>query len=165
MENRFRVIISLGFMLVIILVVIPLTIAQGWVDVKISAYGTAVYTPYAEHISGGATMEFTVVAPPEGLDVANSISACDPQTGEICTQNLQPGDYVYIGVPKLGVDSCTIEECSESQHYLINFEGQASMLLVNATIIPEFPIALMIPFFILATLLALIYRNKHKRNS
>jgi hypothetical protein len=49
---------------------------------------------------------------------------------------------------------------SEPDHFTITFEGEARYVRLNKVDIPEFPPIIIVPLFMTATLLALIYRRK-----
>lgn len=139
---------------------LPLTFAQApWYSVKVSAYAYNLI----ENNLGGASLEFTVASPPSGSEISNTISAIYSATDENFTVNLTPGDSItvtYTG--NTYVDHVTITDGSESNYFIIDYEGEAGWLMVNGTDIPEFTPILIVPMFIAVTLLALIYRRKHK---
>ena len=142
------------------IIYLPLTNAQApWYSVKVSAYAYNLI----ENNLGGASLEFTVADPPSGLEISNTISAINSATDENFTVNLTPGDSItvtYTG--NTYVDHVTITDGSESNYYIIDYEGEAGWLLVNGADVPEFQPILIAPLFIAATLLALIYRKKQK---
>jgi len=134
----------------------PLTFAQYWDSVKVSAYGTNVI----ENNLGGASLEFIVVAPPSGSEISNTISGHHIESNENYTANLSPGDSVLMTFANMVVESYTLEAASEPNHFIIYFEGQTGWLWVNGNDVPEFSPILIAPMFITATLLSLIYRRK-----
>ena len=49
---------------------------------------------------------------------------------------------------------------SEANHFIITYEGESRSVTINRRQIPELSLVLMLPMFIGATLLALIYSRK-----
>jgi len=149
------VVASTGF-LVIALFNTPMLFAQiSWDVVQISAYGTDLVQgdTIAEQLS------FIVVAPPPGSEITNTMYVLNEDSGENYTKTLSPGDFVGITY----IDySPSIETTagSEPNHWIISYDGGARSARINYTDIPEFSPILIVPMFIAATLLALVYRRK-----
>jgi len=157
MNKKIGLIVSMILFLVIALFSSPLTFAQsaGWAEVQISAYGTNLVEgdPVPE------TFSFTVVVPPSGSEITNTVYVLNEDTGENYTKTLAPGDIVvasYIGMSP----QVSIINAAEPDHYIISYDGEATGVSINSTYIPEFSPILIVPMFIAATLLAIFYRRK-----
>ncbi len=142
--------------LVTALFFVPLTCAQTWHSVKVYAYGTN----FLENNLGIGSLEFRVVEPPSGLEIPNTISAINTKSGENYTVQLLPDQNIIITYGTFVADSLSIVEGPNSGCHQISYEGEAGWLYVNGQQIPEFPPILIVPLFMTATLLALIYKRK-----
>ena len=156
MSKKIVFVVASTLFLVTALVSAPLTFAQIFNSVQISAYGTNVI----EDNLGAGSLEFTVVVPPAGSEIPNSISAHNIASGENYTMNCSPGDGVMLTFVNLQIDTYTLTAASEPNHFIIFYEGEAGWLQVNGATIPEFSPILIVPMFITATVLAIIYRRK-----
>ena len=156
MSKKIVFVVASTLFLVTALVSAPLTFAQIFNSVQISAYGTNVI----EDNLGAASLEFTVVVPPAGSEIPNSISAHNIASGENYTMNCSPGDSITMTFLNMQVDGIRVQPASEAYHFIISYEGEAGWLWVNGSDIPEFSPILIVPMFIAATLLALVYRRK-----
>ena len=156
MEKKIGFIAISTLIIITTLFCIQLTFAQYWHSVKVNAYGTN----FLENNLGGASLEFRVVEPPSGLEIPNTICGINIESGENCTVNLLPDQNVIVTFSNMAVDHLSIEEGPESGNYIISYEGEAGWLMVNGADIPEFPPILIVPLFMTATLLAIIYRRK-----
>ena len=158
--NR-KIQLTTSFILVFILVVfsIPISLAQNeWDWCVISAYGTNL-------IEGETTpqsFKFTVEAPPTGSEILNIISL-ERGTEENYTYNLSPGDEVDVNYIDAQYDTYSFDDSSEAGHYVILYAGEARTLTVNREAIPEYSLILVVPLFLVLTLLAIIYRREHKQ--
>ena len=142
-------------LIVIIFSSMPLIFAQGqiWETCQISAYGTAI-----EEDIEVKSFRFTTVTPPAGLEIPNTIYMMDNDNGENYTITLAEGDVVVVNYEDINI--MDIEVASEQSRWTILFDGSVSFVSVNSTPIPEFSTILIVPMFVLATLLAIIYRRK-----
>ena len=142
-------------LLVIIFSSMPLIFAQSqiWETCQISAYGTAI-----EEDIEVKSFRFTTVTPPAGLEIPNTIYMMDNDNGENYTITLAEGDVVVVNYEDVNI--MDFEVASEQSRWTILFDGSVSFVSVNSTPIPEFSTILIVPMFVLATLLAIIYRRK-----
>ncbi|MCJ7614191.1 hypothetical protein MUO71_05445 [Candidatus Bathyarchaeota archaeon] len=155
MKLKIGFIVASTLFLVIALFNAPLTFAQVglWDSCQILAYGTNIEE---DHEVG--SFSFIAAVPPTGSEITNSIAVMDYDSGENYTIILSEGDIVLVIYDT--VISMNIEVASEADHYTILFEGSADYVSINSAVIPEFPTILIIPMFMTATLLAIIYRRK-----
>lgn len=142
-------------LIVIIFSSMPLIFAQSqiWETCQISAYGTAI-----EEDIEVKSFRFTTVTPPAGLEIPNTIYMMDNDNGENYTITLAEGDVVVVNYEDVNI--MDFEVASEQSRWTILFDGSVSFVSVNSTPIPEFSTILIVPMFVLATLLAIIYRRK-----
>ncbi len=163
MVNKKIELIVVSFLfLVIVLQSAPLaytqyTIIYDWC--KVSAYGTDL----EEGPSTGQSFIFIVADPPSGSNLSNEIWVHSLLTDENYSTTLSPGDRVEIRHMYGIVESKSLDPASETGYFNILYVGEASDVRINYDQIPEFQTILIVPMFITATLLALIYRRKHKR--
>ena len=148
-------------LLVTALMCVPLTFAQGtyWDYAKISAYGTNVDF-FETSTSNTQRIAFTVVTPPSGSEITNMIDVMDTDSGENYTINLSVGQRVEVNYQMANPIHNSQEPAEQSEHYIIYYEGSVSGITINAVNIPEFPPILIVPLFMTATLLAILYRRK-----
>ena len=141
--------------LVIVLFNVPSMFAQErtWESCKISAYGTEVEEEFEVNL-----IRFTAVVPPTGSEITNTIEVMDSVTRENITITLSEGDRVSINYEDVIYQN--VEVAPEEDHYTITYEGGATFISVNSTEIPEFSSIVIIPMFMIATLIALVYRRK-----
>jgi len=161
MNKKIGFIFGLILLLVNILFSAPLAFSQTavWHSVKISTCGKNVI----ENNLLGASLEYTIVAPPSGSEITNLISATNVESGENYTVNLSPDERVALIYAYVIVDKIIVEPIPESTNYIIEFEGEAWSLMINGSTIPEFPPILIAPMFMIATLLALVYKRKRTK--
>jgi len=157
MKKKIGFAVVSSLFLVIALFNVPLMFAQSisWDLCQISAYGTTLVEgdPVPEQFS------FIVVAPPSGSEITNTLYVLNEDSGENYTKNLSPGDFVNV----IYLDSSptmSIIAASEPNHFMISYDGDVYNLALNNVAIPEFSPILIVPMFIAATLLALVYRRK-----
>lgn len=156
MKHKIGITVICTLILFSILVNTPLTFAQVYESVKISAYGTGLVI----NNLAGASLEFVVANPPPGSEITNSILARRITNGENCSVNLSPGDDVLLTYANMQVDNISLVESSESGYFMISYEGEAGWLWVNATEVPEFSSILLVPLFMSLTLLGILYKRK-----
>ncbi len=161
MNKKIRFIVASTLFLVTALMCVPLTFAQGtyWDYAKISAYGTNVDF-FETSTTNTERYAFTVVVPPSGSEITNMIEVMDNDSGENYTINLSVGQRVEVNYQLANPIHNTQELAEQSEHYIIYYEGPVSGITINAINIPEFPPILILPLFMTATLLALVYRRK-----
>ena len=155
MKVKIGLIVACTMFLVIVLFNVPSIFAQerNWESCRISAYGTEVEEEFEVSL-----IRFTVVLPPTGSEITNTIEVMDSVTRENITITLSDGDRVSINYEDVIYQN--IEVASEANHYTISYEGGATFISVNSTEIPEFASIVIIPMFMIATLIALVYRRK-----
>ena len=138
----------------------PLTFAQDryWDYTKISAYGTNL-DDFATSSTNTERFAFTVVVPPSGSEINNIIEVMDTASGENYTINLSVGERVQVNYQNANPTENSQDVASDPQYYIISYEGPVSGITINSVEIPEFPPILILPLFMSATLLALIYRR------
>ena len=141
--------------IVIVLFNVPSMFAQErtWDSCQISAYGTDIEEEFEVNL-----LRFTAVVPPTGSEITNSIEVMDLGTGENVTINLSDGDRVSLIYEDVIYQN--VEVAPEANHYTITYDGGANFISVNSVEIPEFASIVIIPMFMIATLIALVYRRK-----
>lgn len=158
-KNRFT--IASLFILVIAFMSIPLTLAQTeWDYCKISAYGTGL-DDYSTSTSNQDRLAFTVVEPPSGSNITNTIEVKDNTSGENYTISLAVGERVYIDYQYRIVIENYQTPTSDPNLLIIFYEGEVAQVTINNIDVPEFPIILVVPLFMAATLTAIAYRRKN----
>ena len=147
--------------LVTALICVPLTFAQTnyWDYAKVSAYGKNL-EDFQTSTSNRERYEFTVVVPPTGSEITNTIEVMDDDSGENYTINLSVNDVVRVNYQNTNPSVNSLDPAAQSLHFNINYEGEVTGLTINTVDVPEFPPILTIPLFMIATLLALVYRRK-----
>ena len=143
------------------LVCVSLTSAQvkNWDYCKISAYGDRL-NDYSESTSNNERFEFYVAAPPTGSNITNTIEVLNYDTGENYTQNLSANNVVYVDYQFRNPIQKSLSQAAEPDHYVIIYEGEVAAVTVNRIDIPEFSPILILPLFMTATIMALIYKRK-----
>jgi len=160
MNKKIGLIVSMTLFLIIALFSAPLTFAQDsipWDYCIISAYGTDVIE---EQVGTILRTDFIVAVLPSGSNITNTIYVMNYDTGENYTKNLSAGQEVRIRYDDLVPDKFSILAGEDPGHSIIYFEGAVVRVRINTIDVPEFPAFLVIPMFIAATLLALVYRRK-----
>ena len=142
-------------LLIITLFNVPSIFAQEqiWEDCQVIAYGTNIFEDHEVE-----SFTFTAAAPPAGSEIPNTISVMDLDTGENHTITLSAGDNVLV-IYRDPINKY-IEVAAEAGHYTILYEGAATFISINSAAIPEFSSILIIPMFMIATLLAIAYKKK-----
>ena len=152
MSKKIVFVVASTLFLVVALFSTPLTFAQlPFEYCRIEAYGTLTN-------DGDNAFVFSAAVPPAGSEIPNSIVTVNYDPYENYTDNIPPGAEVIVFVTD--TTTKTFNPASEPDHYTIFFEGSVSWVTVNSETIPEFPPILIIPMFITATALAIIYRRK-----
>jgi hypothetical protein len=149
------------FILVTAFMSIPITLAQTeWDYCKISAYGTGL-DDYSTSTSNQDRLAFTVVEPPSGSNITNTVEVKDNASGENYTINLAVGERVYIDYQYRIVTENYQTPTSDPDTLIIFYEGEVAQVTINNIDVPEFPIILIVPLFMAATLMAIVYRRKN----
>ncbi len=164
MNRKIAIISVCTLFLIISSMSAPLTFAQVdyWEYCKISVYAKAL-DDYSTSSTNTQRYRFTVATPPTGSEITNTIECMNSGTGENFTDTLEDGDIVYLNYLDLVPIENRAEQAEEPNHFIINYEGEVLDLTINNVLIPEFSPILIAPMFIAVTLLALIYRRKHKK--
>jgi hypothetical protein len=158
-KNQFT--IASLFILVTAFMSIPITLAQTeWDYCKISAYGTGL-DDYSTSTSNQDRLAFTVVEPPSGSNITNTVEVKDNASGENYTINLAVGERVYIDYQYRIVTENYQTPTSDPDTLIIFYEGEVAQVTINNIDVPEFPIILIVPLFMAATLMAIVYRRKN----
>jgi hypothetical protein len=135
------VVVSTLFLFVVLS--IPLAFSQaGYATVELNVQCTDYY------FWAGNLFDFEVIAPQAGTP--NTIIASDD--AHTYTINLVPGDLVVVRVEGLTSEVMTYTEASGHLMY----SGPADSITVNEVEIPEFSSFLIVPLFVIASLLAVI---------
>ena len=100
--------------------------------VQVSAYGVNL----EEDFPNVGSFIFTVADLPAGSEILNSIAVS--HEGQNSTISLSPGERVSLIYTGRDVISISLLPASEVDHFVINYEGQALSLQINADFIPEF---------------------------
>ena len=138
---------------------VQLAFAQiHWDYCKVSAYGNNFDDFQTSGLS--ERFQFSVVAPPSGSDISNTVEVMNYETSENYTKNLSVGDIVLIRYDNINPINLTIESASEPLHHVFYYEGEVYRVRINYDDVPEFPPFLIAPLFMTATLLAILYRRK-----
>ena len=160
MNKKIGFIVASTLLLVIVLFAAPLTFAQElryWDSCKVSAYGFG----FTEMETGDIrSISFNVAAPPSGSDITNTLEVMDYVTGENYSITLSTDDPISIRYDNYPPLNYTATPAAESGHYIIYFEGPVVNVTIGGAVVPEFPPILVVPLFMTATLLAIIYRRK-----
>ena len=164
MNKKIGFSVALTMVLFISLVCVSLTFAQvkPWDFCKISAYGDRL-NDYAESSSNNERFEFYVADPPTGSNITNMIEVMNYDTGENYTTNLSANNVVYVDYQFRNPIQLSLSQASEPDHYVIIYEGEVAAVTVNRIDIPEFSTILIVPLFISATLIAMLYRRKQRK--
>jgi len=130
----------------------PLAFAQDWFTCTVNVQAEEYYFMQVGTPPVGDTFSFYVITPIAGTP--NTIIASDG--AHTYTINLVVGDFVEISLEGLTPDD--VEFYESSGHLL--YDGPADSITVNEVEIPEFPSFLILPLFMIATLLAAIVLRK-----
>ncbi|MEJ2105361.1 MAG: hypothetical protein P8X47_12415 [Ignavibacteriaceae bacterium] len=164
MKKKIGIISVFTIFLISLSVVIPFTFAQEdyWNYCKISAYVTNL-DDYSSSSTNTFRYQFTIAEPPAGSNITNTIEVRDDDSGVNYTKNLSIGDVVYFDYANLNPTKNYVNPAEESNYFIVDYEGEIYDLQINNILIPEFSPIFISPIFIIATLLAIIYRRKRIR--
>jgi hypothetical protein len=101
--------------------------------VKVSAFGVNL----EEDFPNVGSFIFIVADLPPGSEILNSIAVS--HDGQNSTISLSQGQRVSLIHTGRDVISKSLLPAPEADHFVINYEGQALSLQINADFIPEFP--------------------------
>lgn len=130
-----------------------------WDYCRISAYGTNL-DDFSSSTVNTERYQITIVAPPQGSEITNTITVTNYDTEENYTQNLSEGDVLLVDYQNLVPIRNRVDPASESNYFIIDYEGEVGGVTINTIQIPEFPLIIVGPLFVIATLIALVYRKK-----
>ena len=137
---------------------IPFTSAQiPWDYCKVSAYATNVEY---EEVRNIVRYTFLVAEPPSGSNITNTIYVMNYETGENYTKNVPIGSIVRIRYDDIIPDICSVTLAEDSRYSIVYYEGAVVRVMINSVDVPEFSTILVIPLFMTATLLAILYKRK-----
>ena len=142
MNKKIGVAVASTLFLIVVLS-IPLAFAQaGYNPCEVNVQTDDLY------FFTGNSFSFHVITPISGTP--NTIIASDD--AHTYTINLVPGDYVVVSVEGITSDLITYTEASGH----VVYSGPADSVTIDEVEIPEFPSFLILPLFMIATLLAAI---------
>lgn len=161
MDKKISIISVFTIFLITISITIPVTLAQEeyWNYCKISAYVTNL-DDYSSSSTNTFRYQFTIAEPPAGSNITNTLEVRNDDSGVNYTRDLSIGDVVYFNYANLNPTKNHVNAAEESNYYIIDYEGEVLDLEVNNVLIPEFSPILVSPLFMMATILAIIYRRK-----
>jgi hypothetical protein len=122
-----------------------LAFGQPWETCELNCQGETITT---------ATGYFSFYAVPPRPDIPNKVTVTGG--GKTYTWDLVPGDLVIVH----GYVATDLQTSADH----VTYQGPADSVTVNAVEIPEFPSFLILPLFMIATLLAAIVLRR-KRTS
>ncbi len=161
MDKKIIIISVFTIFLITVSISAPLTFAQVdyWGYSKISAYVTNL-NDYSTSSTNTHRYEFTIAEPPAGSNISNTIEVRNDDTGENYTMNLSAGDVVYLNYENINPTTIQVNQATETNYFIVDYEGEVLDLSINSVLIPEFSSILIVPMFIAVTLLALFYRRR-----
>jgi hypothetical protein len=147
--------------LVTVLIYVPLAFAQTtyWDYAKVSAYGKDL-DDFSSSTVNIERFEFTVVVPPTGSEITNTIEVRDDDSGENHTINLSIGDIVRVNYQNTVPTHNSVDPASEPNHVIVDYEGEVTGISINTVEVPEFSSIILIPLFMIATVLVIAYRRR-----
>ena len=155
MKLKIGFIVASTLFLIIVLCNVYLVFAQTWTTCVVSCNCT-------NYVMDETNGFFSFTVAPQNPSVTNTITVVNQLSGENHAETLSLGDTVVVRYTQLlATDPVYSPEVSG----FLNYMGPADSVTINAVEIPEFPLILIIPLFMTATLLALIYRRKRTSQS
>jgi hypothetical protein len=128
----------------------PFAFAQDWPTCIVDAGGTEITVD-----ATAGFFSFTVKYANPGI--TNTITLSNPSTGDYIERSLESGQDVVVSYA--GLQEADVNIDSQGN---IAYNGPADSVTVNSVVIPEFPSFLVLPLFMVATLLAaIVYRKTH----
>jgi len=150
MNKKIGIIIASTLFLVITLFNAPLTFAQD------SGYACIVDVKCTNLVTDETNGFFSFTVSTQDIGTNNRIVAINMSSGAEHVRNVTLGDTVVVSYSFFYATD--LDYSTESG--ILRYTGPADSVTINATEIPEFPPAIIIPVFMTATLLAIIYRKK-----
>ncbi len=127
----------------------PFAFAQSWSSCYLSVPGNEITINEEQGI-----LSFTVKYGEPGMP--SMIELSNASNGAYFTRNFESGNTVIISYSGLTADDVDIDA-----HDHIVYEGPVDSVTINAVVIPEFSSFIILPLFMIATLLAaIVYRRK-----
>ena len=149
MKMKIGFIVASTLFLIVISCISPLAFAQTYYWCVVNAQSTDLVVDETNGV-----FSFTVISADPGT--TNSISAAI-FGGENYEEFLSPGDTVVVRNTGFVADDLVV--FPGSGHLI--YQGPADSVTINTVEIPEFPSFLILPLFMIATLLAaIVYRRK-----
>lgn len=136
MNKKIGFVVASTLFLIVVLSA-PLAFAQPWQSCELNCQGETISV---------ATGYFSFYAVPPRPDIPNTVTVTGG--GNTYTWELVPGDLVIV----YGYVETSLQTSSDH----ITYQGPADSATINAVEIPEFPSFLILPLFMMATLLAAI---------
>ena len=159
MNKKIGLSVASALFLVTALMCVPFTFAQrDWDYAKVSAYGT-YYDDFSTSTTNTERLEFTVAVPPSGSEITNTVEVRDNDSGENYTDNLPIGAIVRVNYQSSNPIRNNVDQDPGTLNYIVDYEGEVESITINAVEIPEFTSIILVPLFIAATLLAIIYKR------
>jgi hypothetical protein len=146
MNKKIGVVVASTLFLIVVLST-PLAFAQPWQSCEMNVQVETVTV--SESVG-----YFSFYAIPPRPDIPNTITVTGG--GETYTRDLVPGDLVIVH----GFLASNLQTSSDH----LTYQGPADSVEINSAEIPEFPSFLILPLFMIATLLAAIVLRR-KRTS
>ena len=160
MNKKIGLLFFCTLFLVTALVCVPLTLAQiRWDYCKVDAYGTNL-NDYSDSTTNTERFSFTVATPPAGSEITNTIEVRNNDGSGNFTETLEFGQTILVDYLNSVPSRNNVDPAAESNYFIIDYEGEVSSVTINSVDIPEFSTILIVPMFIAATLLAMVYRRK-----
>lgn len=147
--NKKIIFVVASTLLVTLALFTPFASAQSWSYCYLSVPGTEI-TINEEQGFLSFTVKYGEPGMPSTIELSNS------SNGAYYERNFESGNTVIVSYSGLKADDVNIDA-----HDHIIYEGPVDSVTINAVVIPEFSSFIILPLFIMATLLAaIVYRRK-----
>jgi len=150
--NRKIIFVVASTLLVLLVLFTPFAFAQSWSYCYLSAPGTEITIDEANGFFS-FTVKYGEPGAPSRVELSNSSNSA------FFERNFEVGDTVFVSY-----SGFQAEDLDVSPQDQLTYEGQVDSVTLNAVVIPEFPSFLILPLFMMATLLAAIVYGR-KRTS
>ena len=140
MNKKIGVAVASTLFLIVVLST-PLTFAQGWTSCELNAQSE-------DFVANDNGFSFWVISPvhptPNTIEVSGSAGSYN--------WHLSPGERVVVSLSHFNTETVSFSEASGH----VVYSGPADSVTIDEVEIPEFPSFLILPLFIIGTLLAAI---------